>query len=125
MLVRVEMPAGSPYKHFTVSLPVPVMVKDVLVALSQKRVLVAEARECFLYDLNRKENLAESERVVPGQLLRLVYSSSEDVSDSMIDEIFETDAIDIGSMYVGSVQTGMKAPSPLKRVDAKTQIKKL
>jgi hypothetical protein len=75
MLVRVEMPSGSMFKYFTVSLVSPT-AGQVLAALAQKKVLSSDERECFLFDMKRGVPLDSNDRIEACQALRLNYSSS-------------------------------------------------
>ncbi len=91
---------------------------DVISAIAQKRTFSASSEgksDTFLFDIRRGATLDSSEPIAPGQQLRLVFTSSDADSASMTDDIFETSDLEIGSLYVGSVTTGTRGLSPLRK----------
>ncbi len=119
-LVRVEMPPGSSTKYCTLSMALEATCSDVIAILAQKLKKNPEYdnQEQFLFDSGSNRTLKPSEIVdSQRQQLKLVLSSSTADSNTLVDEIFETDTfeVDSGDAYIGSVTTGTKGLSPLKR----------
>ena len=127
-VVRVEAPAGSSTRYAMVSVRAEADCGEVLVTALRKMGHEGGAEDWFLFDAARQRTLERHEKVVSGQQLRLVPSSSECDSATILDAIFSFDgdgdasttveggrSLDSRQMYVGSVATGMRGNSPLKR----------
>lgn len=123
LVVRVQMPPGSSFKFFSVGLVDPTAA-DVLKALKQKKALasnVSMQQEWFLYDTDGKAALQPDQLIKPNQSLRLVFNSTaEEDSSSIIEDLYDVDSglsasVGSGSLYVGSVFTGTRGLSPLRK----------